>query len=393
MKKANRSSKREKKSVSPQVSKVRVSLGKRSHFVYIGSNGIENLGDSIIRHPSKRAFIISDIQLTIPRQKLRSSLEQKGWEVHEIPVQAGEELKDFHKIYSIYGELIKKRANRDSLLFALGGGTIGDAGGFIAATYLRGISWVGVPTTLLAQVDSSVGGKTGINHPDGKNLIGSFHQPLAVICDTDFLNTLDHRDMISGLGEILKYGFIFDPKFLKYVKDHWNFILNRDAKVIAESVKKSLHWKSKVVAKDEHDRSGIREVLNFGHTFAHALESITNYEVFRHGEAVIWGMRFALALSAVRKKLNSRKQKMWNDFLRNIDVPQLPSHLSPRELFEFMKQDKKVRNGKIHFVLLKDLAKVVSDRDVEERDLHQAFDLMMEGSSSSSVNLELGNGE
>jgi 3-dehydroquinate synthase len=359
----------------------RVSLGKRSYDICVGSGITSSIGKLYKKAPSKRAFIVADERLTSARSALLESLNHAGWETHEIPVQAGEGLKDFKNLYPLYGELLKFKANRDSVLFALGGGSVGDAAGFLASTYLRGIAWVGVPTTLLAQVDSSIGGKTAVNHAAGKNLIGTFHQPSLVVCDTEFLKTLSRREIISGLGEIVKYAIIYDPKFLTELKKKLELLLSQDAASMTRAIQKSVQWKAKVVARDELDLKGIREALNFGHTFGHALESLTRYETYQHGEAVIWGMRFALALSQVRKKLTAKKRDELDSFLKRLEVPALPQGFGPNEFFELMTKDKKVRGGKIHFVLLKDIGKTVSDSGVTPEDIARAFELLQKGSA------------
>ena len=362
--------------------RVRMSLGARSYDVQIGSGAIAQTPKWLKKTPSKRAFVISDEKLTRARESTVGALSRDGWEVHEIPVQAGESLKDIEAVYPIYGKLLDGKANRESVIFALGGGSIGDAAGFIASTYLRGIAWVGLPTTLLSQVDSSVGGKTGINHTSGKNLIGTFHQPCLVVCDTDFLSTLSRREVVSGLGEVIKYGFIFDPRFLVFLQKNTERILALDSKVLSQVVRKSIQWKCRAVARDEHDRKGVREVLNFGHTFGHALEAVTGYSRFQHGEAVIWGMRFALALSCERRRLKRAEWVSMDGFLKSLEVPALPSDFGPAEFIARMVQDKKVRDGRIHFVLLREAGRTVSDGRVKESEIVAAFHRMAEGQKS-----------
>lgn len=355
---------------------VRVSLAARSYKVQIGSGALDRLGEYLSQAPSKRAFMISDRQLTSHRSRVRETLKHAGWDVHEVAVEAGESLKELDQLYPIYGEMLKARIDRSSTLIALGGGSIGDAAGFVASTYLRGIRWVGLPTTLLAQVDSSVGGKTAVNHPSGKNLIGTFHQPSLVVCETEFLKTLSQREMISGLGEVVKYGLTFDAKFFEYVKENWAKARDFDPDVLRKMIKVSIGWKAKAVARDEFDRTGIREVLNFGHTFGHALESVTRYQGFQHGEAIIWGMRFAAALSHQRRKLSRRNFLEIDSFLRQLPVPPLPEGVKADSYFKPMVHDKKSHEGKVRFVLLKGIGESVSDRNVTEDDLHKAYELM-----------------
>lgn len=356
---------------------VRVALGvKRSYDVKIGSEIISSL-PKLIKSETKRAVIIADERLADQRTKVLSALTKAGWTTHEIPVQAGESLKNLESLFPIYGEMLNNKIDRSSTLIAVGGGTIGDAAGFVASTYLRGIPWVGVPTTLLGQVDSSVGGKTAVNHPQGKNLIGTFHQPSLVVCDTSFLKTLNQREVISGLAEVIKYGLTFDRKFFDFLKENWSDAVKLEPKTINHLVKVSIAWKAKAVAKDEHDRTGVREVLNFGHTFGHAIEAVTNYQGFQHGEAVLWGMRFALAVSKVRRKLSAKAWEEADSFLRQIPVPELPS-VSPEEFFKPMTKDKKAKAGKVRFVLLNKIGKSVLDRDVKDTELHQALKLIKE---------------
>jgi 3-dehydroquinate synthase len=359
-----------------QTLRVRVDLPGRPYDVRVGSSILSEMPGWLKSRKNKKAFIISDQSLTAARQKLKSSLKKSGWEITEIPVQAGESFKDWQKIYPVYGELLRAKAGRDATIFALGGGSIGDAAGFIASTYLRGVDWVGLPTTLLAQVDSSVGGKTAVNHALGKNLIGTFHQPKLVVCETDFLKTLSSREMISGWGEMIKYGLVFDSRFFKSLRDSftdnaWLFPAH-----LRKSIQTSLKWKAHVVAQDEFDRKGLREVLNFGHTFGHALEAETGYLEFQHGEAVLWGMRFALALSQVRGHLSAHLRSDLDSVLAQAPIPRLPSQFTGRDFFQHMSQDKKVRNGRLHFVLLKSLGKPISDSKVTEADLHAAFALL-----------------
>jgi 3-dehydroquinate synthase len=355
--------------------KVRMPLKDRPYDIQIGQGAIRRL-PSFLKGVEKRGFLIADEKLVDARAVTAAALSKAGWEIHEIPVAAGEGLKDIEAVYPLYGELLRGKANRNSTLFALGGGSVGDAAGFVASTYLRGISWVGLPTTLLAQVDSAIGGKTGINHEAGKNLIGSFHQPSLVVNDIDFLKSLGPREIVSGFGEAVKYGITFDPKFFRELASGVGRFLVLDPEFMPAVIEKCVRWKCKTVARDEFDRKGAREVLNFGHTFGHALEAITGYQVFQHGEAVLWGMRFALALSQVRKKLSAKSRADIEGFLAELPVPNVPANFGPHELFGYMSQDKKVRAGKIHFVLLSALGKTVSDNRVTEKDLLAAYRLL-----------------
>lgn len=351
---------------------IKLKIHKEKYPIVIGNNIIGVIGDHLPEKVSK-FIVISDERLVKQRKALLKTLKALKIDVVEIPVRAGEALKDIKSVYPIYGKMLDAKADRDAVLVALGGGTIGDVAGFIAATYMRGIHWIGVPTTLLSQVDSSVGGKTGINHSSGKNLIGAFHQPKLVVCDLSFLKTLGEREMISGFGEIVKYSFTFDRKYFKWLMSHFEKLLKGDVDTLTEAIKTSLEWKCKAVSNDVEDRTGVREVLNFGHTFGHALEAATKYKTFQHGEAVIWGMRFALLLSEERGKLDPEKRKKMDSLLLKMKVPAIPKTLKRDEIFKHMKKDKKAEGDKIRFVLLDDIGHSVSDSGVSKKDLDQVF--------------------
>lgn len=352
--------------------------------IIVGKGVLSALPDHLPKDTS-RVFVIADNALISLRKKTLKVLKTCGLPVAEIPVNAGERLKDISQVYAIYGKLIELGADRHSVIVALGGGTVGDAAGFVAATFMRGLPWIGVPTTLLAQVDSSVGGKTGINHKKGKNLIGAFHQPVAVLCDTESLKTLGEREMVSGVGEIIKYSLTYDPEFFCWLKGSLPRLLKKDSSHLVQSVGKSLEWKSKAVEQDEFDRTGVREVLNFGHTFGHALESVTAYKKFQHGEAVIWGMRFALALSFEKGLLAEEGYREMQELLLRVTVPPLPRNLDVKKVFESMKKDKKSQAGHVRFVLLDKLGHTVSCKDVTRDELERAFERMINHKGKKNV--------
>lgn len=351
---------------------IKLKLGEDTYPIIIGLKVLPLLA-SYISKRTTRIIIISDERLVAERKQLLKILKTLPQEVIEIPVRAGEGLKSIKTIYPLFGKLLEARADRDSLLIALGGGSVGDAAGFIAATYMRGIKWIGLPTTLLAQVDSSVGGKTGINHEAGKNLIGAFHQPSLVLCEVSLLKSLGPRELTSGLGEIIKYSLTFDKAFFKWLEGNMAGLKIGSSDVLTTAIKKSLEWKCRAVSQDVYDRLGAREVLNFGHTFGHALESATKYKKYQHGEAVIWGMRFAVALSVVRDKLSVSKAKRINDLLTSLAVPAIPKRLKRDEILGFIKKDKKAQGNTVRFVLLDDIGHSVSDAGVSKQDLDRAF--------------------
>ena len=354
---------------------IKVNLSSRTYPIWVGKNLTAKLTSFLKKLKKKKVFILCDEALVDQRSVLLKALTQH-FETIEIPLTAGEALKEIESVYPIYGKLLENKADRHSVIIALGGGTLGDVAGFIAGTFMRGIDWIGLPTTLLAQVDSSVGGKTGINHASGKNLIGVFHQPKLVIADTHALKTLGQREIVSGLGETIKYAITFDKKFFQFLDQKLELLLKLDSVSWEKAIAASLEWKAKKVSQDEFDLKGIRETLNFGHTFGHALESVTHYHYFQHGEAVILGMRFALALSWVRKKLSQKDYQRMNELLLRLPVPSVPETIQQNELLEAMKKDKKSKNGKIRFVLVDRVGHSILDSGVKEKDLHKAFRLV-----------------
>jgi 3-dehydroquinate synthase len=275
---------------------------------------------------------------------------------HLLP--SGESAKSWDAVEGLLEAMLDGGLGRDSALVALGGGSVTDAAGFAAAVYLRGIPWVSVPTTMLGQLDSGLGGKTGINLAGGKNLAGAFHRPTAVVCDSAVLKTLPPRERVSGLGEALKYGLVFEPKLWSLMVREWDSLAAGDERLTAEVVRRGAAWKRKVVARDLYERKGPRELLNFGHTLGHALESASGLGVLRHGEAVIWGMRAALRLSVKRAGLSASAALEADRFLAGIPVP-VPRRVDPRRLLAAAKRDKKARAGSVRFVLLRAIGRPV----------------------------------
>jgi 3-dehydroquinate synthase len=282
----------------------------------------------------------------------------------------GESAKNLRTVEAIARELVRAGADRKSLLIAVGGGVIGDVVGFAAASYLRGVALVQVPTTLVAQVDSAVGGKTGVNLPEGKNLVGAFYPPGLVLVDPEALGTLPDREFRGGLAEVIKYGVIADQKLFAYLEANMPQILRRDAGALEHIIRRSIEIKAKVVSEDERE-SGLREILNFGHTFGHALESATRYKRFQHGEAVAWGMMCAALLSHEAARANGDTVARIVALVRKIGpLPAWPD-IAPRTLFTAMQSDKKARNGQVRFVLAPRIGHAASYDDVpQEAVLH-----------------------
>lgn len=352
---------------------INLQIARRKLPIFIGKKAISELVPFLKKRKSIKVYLIADQRLVLARKNIKSLLIKADFDFHEIAVKAGENLKDIKEIYPIYEKLLNNQADRDSIILALGGGSIGDAAGFIASTYMRGIDWISIPTTLLAQVDSGVGGKTGINHRSGKNLIGTFHQPSLVICDTNFLKTLSQREMISGLGEIIKYAIAFDRSFFNYLNQHITKVLKFNFEVIQFCIERSLYWKCKLVSKDEFDRNKIREKLNFGHTFGHALESATQYQVYQHGEAIILGIKFATALSVQKGYLAQDQGQKIVQLLTKLSVPSIPKKIKANQIFKLMKKDKKNENNRLRFILLERIGKTKPDSNVLWSDLIEVY--------------------
>lgn len=328
-----------------------VSLADRSYDILIGSGCLEETG-RLCREAGLhgRAAVVTNP--TVGRlycEPVTASLESAGYEFLVIELPDGEEFKTLATVATVYTELIRNGFDRGCFLVALGGGVIGDMAGFAAATFLRGVPFVQIPTTLLAQVDSSVGGKTGVNHELGKNLIGAFHQPRLVISDVSTLDTLDTRDFVSGLAETVKYGVILDGAFFTYLSDHRTELLLRRNDVLTRLVRRCCELKADVVSQDERE-SGVRAVLNYGHTLGHAVETLAGYDRYRHGEAVAIGMARAAAVSERFGHAGHADTARIVDLIRALGLPsELPPF--PGDAYAaVLLRDKKVREKGLTFV-------------------------------------------
>ena len=279
-----------------------------------------------------------------------------------VSLPDGEQHKDWRTLDRIFTALLEAQADRHSVLVAVGGGVVGDMAGFAAATYQRGIAHLQVPTTLLAQVDSSVGGKTAINHPLGKNMVGAFHQPAAVVADTDTLATLPAREYAAGLAEVVKYGAIRDLAFLDWLEAHADALRARDANALAHAIRRSCEIKAEVVAQDERE-SGVRALLNFGHTFGHAIESAAGYGRWLHGEAVAAGMALAARFSARLGRIDGAQADRLERLLRRFDLPVEAKGFAVETWLEYMGRDKKNESGRITLILLEALGQAVVVKD------------------------------
>ena len=338
-----------------------VSLGARSYGIKIGAGVLSRLGTECARlRLGKRCAIISDSNVA-PRyaKATREALAKAGFESFLIVVPAGETAKSMKSVESCYDQLAGRRLERKSFIVALGGGVVGDLAGFVAATYLRGIPFVQVPTTLLAQVDSSVGGKVGVNLIAGKNLVGAFYQPRLVLCDLDAMATLPGREYRAGLAEVIKYGIIYDAKLFERLERDLPKLLARDPKTLASMVARCCEIKAEVVRQDETE-SGLRAILNFGHTIGHALEAISHYGKYLHGEAISIGQVAEARLSVQALKLPVSEAERIMELFRRADLPtQVKLDAAQRRnLLAAMQLDKKVSAGEIKFVLARKIGRV-----------------------------------
>jgi len=346
------------------MSEVFVNLGDRSYSIFIESQGFLKL--SLIMEElnlGKHAAVISDETVSrLYGNRVLETLRRNGiaCDLHVVP--DGEGSKSLDRASWIYTQLIESKLRRDGVIIALGGGVIGDLAGFIAATYLRGVKWVQVPTTLLAQVDSSVGGKVGINHPYGKNLIGSFYQPQFVLIDPGVLSTLENREIWAGLGEVLKYGLIRDEELLRSLEENLNSIVElTDENLIAELITTCCGIKAQIVEQDEKE-GDLRRVLNFGHTLGHALEAETQFKYFRHGEAVVYGLYWASYVSLVKGYLSEPIFHRIETLIRRFPIPDLPDGLKPDRLESRIGSDKKQAREGLDLILLKNIGSTAIEK-------------------------------
>jgi 3-dehydroquinate synthase len=348
---------------------VRVNLGPRAYDVAVSAGGSDGLGAfaSACLPKTASALVVADENVLVHAEAVRSSLP---WDhVSLVAVPSGEATKSLPHLASLYDSLADIFADRRTAVVAVGGGVVGDLAGFAAATYNRGIPLFMVPTTLLSMVDSSVGGKVGINHPKGKNLIGAFHQPAGVWIDTDVLKTLPDREYRSGLAEVVKYGVIMDPAFFESLERNRDAILARDPAVIGPMIARCCRLKADVVEQDEREETGLRAILNYGHTFAHAFETVGGYGTWLHGEAVAAGMVCASRLAVQRGQIEPTVTRRQVELLKAFGLPTAPhSHWDRDELIDVMRRDKKNVGGKMRFVLPTELGHVEMFDDV--RDVH-----------------------
>lgn len=355
-----------------------VGLAERSYQIHIGQ-GLIDQAELLLKHiPHKRVAVVSNTTVApLYLEKLTNTLTANGIQVQTVILPDGEQYKNSASLNLIFDDLLANRCERSTPLIALGGGVVGDLTGFAAATYLRGVPFIQIPTTLLAQVDSSVGGKTGINHPLGKNMIGAFYQPSVVIADVATLNTLSDKELRAGIAEVIKYGLIRDLPFLEWLELNIGKLLSRDADALQYAIVRSCQNKADLVGADERE-SGERALLNLGHTFGHAIENAMGYGVWLHGEAVAAGTIMAADLSTRLGWLTGEDLERTKKLFRAAGLPIKGPQLGADKYLQLMGLDKKVADGKIRFVLLKALGQAVITGDV-------AADLLKQTLESCSV--------
>jgi len=350
-----------------------VELGDRRYPIYMGP-GLLGQAERLQPYLSgQQALLVSNTTVApLYLERVQAALAGRRCEAVILP--DGERYKTLETLNDLFTALLEHRFDRHCTIIALGGGVVGDMAGFAAACYQRGVAFIQMPTTLLAQVDSSVGGKTAVNHPLGKNMIGAFYQPRCVLADTDTLATLPDRELSAGLAEVIKYGLIRDRAFLEWLEAHLDALLARDAAALSEAIERSCRNKAEIVAADERE-SGERALLNLGHTFGHAIETGVGYGAWLHGEAVAAGMAMAADLSARLGWLSGEQVERVRALLARARLPLAPPpELTPADFLRLMAVDKKVQDGRLRLILLRDLGQAVIAGDVDARRLRETLE-------------------
>ena len=357
-----------------KVSVERVNLSDCSYDIVIGSEVIgRKVGDRVKRLTDSVLIVSNRKVFGLYGDVLTESLNKAGitWEKALLP--DGERYKNIGAVEKIHDKLVAGRYDRGAAVIALGGGVIGDIAGFAAATYMRGVRIIQIPTTLLAQVDSSVGGKTGVNHPKGKNLVGSFYQPSLVVADSDTLKTLPRDEILCGVAEVVKYGCVASAKFFRFLERDIEKLVALEPQVLHKAVQTSCKIKADVVATDEKE-AGVRATLNFGHTVGHAIEAVTGYKRYRHGYAVSIGMRAAAELSRIKGRLSEAEVDRISDLLQRAGLPTvIPGDIGLKAMLSAMSHDKKVSRGDIRFALLDKIGACYITGDVEKSEIREAI--------------------
>jgi 3-dehydroquinate synthase len=353
-----------------------VGLSEQPYDIFVGANLIDDLPAKVEKFVAKRKIlVVTDSNVNkLYGEKIKKLLGMVASSVFIAEFPAGEPSKNLSTLRKLYDECVSNELDRSSVIVALGGGVVGDVAGFLAATYMRGIGFVQIPTSLLAMVDSSVGGKTGVDLPAGKNLVGAFWQPKIVIVDPMFLQTLPKREIKCGLAETVKYGMIMDEAFFTFLEDNVDAINAMDLDCFANIIARCCALKAEIVIKDEREESGLRAILNYGHTFAHAIEKAMGFEKINHGEAVAVGMCMAANLAVDDARLDTAAELRQENLLRDLSLPCSVDGVSPSEILAAMRNDKKVVDGKVRFVLPDTIGAVtLSDGPLEKSKIMEAI--------------------
>ena len=332
--------------------KIIVGLENAAYPIFIGQGTLTDLGEALteITFPRKVVIISNELVFSLYGESVQTNIVEAGFEVSEILIGDGEKYKTLATLSTVYDQLVEKGIDRSCGIIALGGGVVGDLAGYAAASYMRGIACVQLPTTLLAQVDSSVGGKTAVNHPHGKNIIGAFYQPKLVCIDVNVLSSLAEREYLAGLSEVVKYGVIRDADFFNWLVEHDEALLNRDPEALKYAIMTSCQIKANIVEIDEKE-AGIRAILNFGHTFGHAVETLTCYKRFLHGEAVSIGMIVAAKIAEQKGLCTTQDVSAVISLLQRFKLPIIPPSFPIEEYIAAMMHDKKVKDGILRMIL------------------------------------------
>lgn len=357
---------------------IKVELGERSYPIYIETGVLDNIAEIFLEHRLGQTLAIITDQTVRPlyAERVASYLRQSGFLVHVFQVPDGEESKCLEMADFLYEKLIHTRLDRKSIVVALGGGVVGDLAGFVAATFLRGLSLVQIPTTLLAQTDSSVGGKVAVNHRLGKNLIGAFYQPRLVVIDPSVLKSLAVRELWAGMGEVIKYGLIWDKNLFYLLESNLVKLTNAvDFQLLETVIESCCRIKAEVVTQDERE-AGLRRILNFGHTIGHALEAATDYDYFRHGEAVIWGMRAMSWLSYKEKLLSKDEFQKIENLLGKIPIALAWPGVTPEAILSKIYLDKKMTDTQLCVILLNEIGQAIIRQDFNENKLLSAINYL-----------------
>ena len=350
---------------------IRVNLSSNSYNIYIDKGLLERIGDTLVKGKAPcKTLLITDKNIEkVYGSIVTESLKRNKFDVRLVSLQPGEEQKTLETALTLYDACFDHKLDRNSLIVALGGGVVGDIGGFAAATFMRGIPFIQIPTSLLAQVDSSIGGKVAVNHPRGKNMIGSFYQPKAVFIDTETLSTLPAPELVAGLVEVIKYGVIKDAELFEYIEKSLYDILQLNHNALLKIIATSCQIKASVVEEDEKEKH-LRAILNYGHTIGHAIETVTNYKKYRHGEAVAIGMLYAARIAIDMGLTDNTVFERQISLIKRLGLP-IHTGLNPEEIIKTLYVDKKVISGRLRFILPTKIGEVIISDQVTEEILYR----------------------